>query len=120
MSKFAKLKFNIGDNPELSRLVQETLFELGYVWAGTSEPEVEHTDSCYLFTETRGSQGVILYSSDRSIAFFEDDSSEEFDLTELRQALEEDDGEELIAIDIETYVGDDGLTYSYEDDDEVV
>ena len=46
-----KIQFHIGDNPELSELVQRKLFDMGHEW--TAEDNiVKHTDSHYLFVDS--------------------------------------------------------------------
>ena len=53
MKQFKAMKFWIGDNPELSKKVQEILFGLGYRWrgAGTSAND---TTMFYIRTDSDG------------------------------------------------------------------
>jgi hypothetical protein len=41
------IKFWIGDDPDLSKMVQEALFAAGHKWA-SGDANIQHTDSDYL------------------------------------------------------------------------
>jgi hypothetical protein len=75
------LKFNIGDNPELSRIVQAVLFEFGYSW-GQGQNKVKNTYYSYLFAYSRGN---LTHTDD--VEHFETHTHTEFDLTEIKEIL---------------------------------
>ena len=63
------MKFWIGDDEELSKIVQEILFKLGYSW--TEESEIQNTDKYALFADNDGSSvfeyagaGLGIHTSD--------------------------------------------------------
>jgi hypothetical protein len=60
ITDLSNTKIWIGDNPELSRAVQEKAFELGWAW-NTRENEVQQTDATSLFFNERNK----IFSSSR-------------------------------------------------------
>lgn len=52
MAKFKEMKFWIGDDPELSKRVQEALFSAGYGWSHVKFKEVGSTRSTCFYTES--------------------------------------------------------------------
>jgi len=67
MFEFKNMKFNIGYDKEVSKVIQERLFVLGYRWSMGGK-RFRHTDKCFLFT---GVTGKIL-SSNSGVVFSED------------------------------------------------
>jgi len=57
-----KVEFHIGDNPELSKKVQEKLFTLGYRWSISGE-NIKNIDCKYLYADTNMD---IMYSNTKS------------------------------------------------------
>jgi hypothetical protein len=62
---FENCKIWIGDSVELSRKVQEKLFELGFVWPANTKPEYYHVNT---------SNGVCFLTSDKHITWGSIDS----------------------------------------------
>ena len=60
MTKFENMKFFINNDKELSKNIQERLFELGYVSEGSKESKFYDFKIFYLYTHK---EGVISYSS---------------------------------------------------------
>lgn len=61
--KFKEMKFNVKGDPELSRRVQEMMFDLGLKW-GHNGREVQHIVQPYLYN-----RGDIIYWSNGSYEF---------------------------------------------------
>jgi hypothetical protein len=76
-TNFDNCKIWIGDNPELSRKVQERLFELEYKWRG-KEVKVQFTDKHALYTTDRY---TLLHGSSKEL--FEKDNCREIYLSDL-------------------------------------
>ena len=53
MSDFKAMKFRVS-NDEGSRLIQNVLFGMGYVWYGTGSTQIQFTYAPYLYTDERG------------------------------------------------------------------
>jgi len=81
------LKFNIGDNPVLSEIVQTVLFKFGYKWESTTDHpnSVQFTQNPTLVTMN----DVIYHQGRRSTvgAQFKANKGREFDLTEIKEIL---------------------------------
>lgn len=73
--QFKNMKIRIKDE-EHSRLVQETLFEMGYEWGGRFQDQcIRFTDKAFLYV---GCDGRLLYGS--RVAEFDSHESEEVEL----------------------------------------
>lgn len=79
------LKFNIGDNPRLSEIVQTVLFQFGYHWrkGGRSKERNSH----YLFAYDDGHLMRRSHIYDSDFAYFRRHENKEFDLTEIKEIL---------------------------------
>lgn len=53
MSKFKNMKFNISNNPEVSKAIQGILFSIGYRWY-CDEKQIQSTDEPFLFADASG------------------------------------------------------------------
>lgn len=80
MSEYKKMKFWIGDDPDLSERVQKLLFGLGYKWRGAADQRVRYTEVGALYTNE---DGYILYT-DADAEWFNNESQEEIDIDWMR------------------------------------
>ena len=76
---FSDTKIWIGDNPELSKIVQEKAFEKGYRWSG-SEDFVQNTDKKTMF----------FNGANKSIFFGDDDRKQFNESTYFKEVTEQD------------------------------
>jgi len=79
--KYKAMKFNIGDNPQLSARVQEVLFSAGYTWH-TAGINVDYVNHPYLYTEK---DGHILHGDEEGTFFT--DSSESININWMVEPL---------------------------------
>jgi len=79
----SNLKFNIGDNPEVSETIQKHLFKLGAMWRFFGGATIRNTEKPYLYL----SNGFITHGNLES--FFVADENKEVDIEWMKPTKRE-------------------------------
>lgn len=98
---YKAMKFNIGNNPEVSKRVQEILFELGYKWEPDAQ-KAKYTGEPYLFTGTY-KDNAITWNDDEET--FKSSTAEEINIEWMKPQPKETvelNGKKYLKSELET------------------
>ena len=104
--RFSNMKFNIGDDPQLAKSVQETLFASGYKWL-SGGMVIQYTDKVrHLFTNISGD--IFFREASDGDTYFSNctDNYEEINIDWMRTYIEpvKEPVQETITIGDRTYI----------------
>lgn len=97
MSEFKEYKFNIGNNPEVSEIIQKIGFMLGYEWQCYG-PTYERLSAPYIFFKQNGHIG---YGNDKD--YFESDPREEINIEWMKPQKSDECTEDYIVLQGKRY-----------------